>query len=100
MEIGRSRPDEGVVGLDAISGATVTVIAQNQVMMSSGGAVARQTGILAPTVRVPAKFTDTGRTLDWAALAKEGAVQRLAIQPEQLGLPALRNPSSSCGSAR
>ena len=51
VEIGRSRPDEGVVGLDAISGATVTVIAQNQVMMSSGGAVARQTGILAPTVR-------------------------------------------------
>ncbi|MCB1988701.1 MAG: FMN-binding protein, partial [Burkholderiaceae bacterium] len=34
IEIGQSRPDENVVGLDAISGATVTVIAQNQVMMA------------------------------------------------------------------
>ena len=87
VEIGRSRPDEGVVGIDAISGATVTVIAQNQVMMSSGAAVARQTGIIAPTVRAPAKFTDSGRSLDWATLVDEGAVQRLAIAPEQVGLP-------------
>ncbi|GAB3767019.1 NosR/NirI family protein [Ramlibacter monticola] len=92
VEIGRSRPEEDVVGLDAISGATVTVIAQNQVMMTSGGAVARQTGILAPTVREPAKFADTGRTLDWAALAKEGAVQRLAVAPEQVGLPRSSEP--------
>src|SRR4029450_9424899 len=27
IEIGRSRPEQGIVGLDAISGATVTVIA-------------------------------------------------------------------------
>ncbi|WP_157269706.1 NosR/NirI family protein [Azohydromonas aeria] len=86
IEVGRSRPDEDVIGLDAISGATVTVIAQNQVMMTSGAAVARQTGILAPTVRPPAKFTDTGRTSDWAALAASGAVQRLVVSPEQVGL--------------
>jgi NosR/NirI family transcriptional regulator, nitrous oxide reductase regulator len=92
VEIGHSRPEDGVVGLDAISGATVTVIAQNQVMMTSGGAVARQTGILAPTVRPPAKFTDSARTLDWAALAKQGAVQRLVIKPEQLGLPRASEP--------
>lgn len=30
IEVGQSRPDEGVLGVDAISGATVTVIAQNQ----------------------------------------------------------------------
>jgi NosR/NirI family nitrous oxide reductase transcriptional regulator len=44
--VGHSRPDEGVVGVDAISGATVTVIAQNQVMTTSGSAVARQVGII------------------------------------------------------
>ena len=31
IEVGPSRPDENVIGLDAISGATVTVVAQNQV---------------------------------------------------------------------
>lgn len=87
IEIGRSRPEEDIIGLDAISGATVTVIAQNQVMMASGTAVARQVGILQPTIRPQATFIDAARTLDWAALVKDGAVQRLTVEPEQVGLP-------------
>lgn len=86
LEIGRSRPDEGVVGLDAISGATVTVIAQNQVITTSAAAVARQTGILAATARPQARFIDRGAKRDWAALVREGAVERLVVQPEQVGL--------------
>ncbi len=87
LEIGRSRPDEGVIGLDAISGATVTVIAQNQVMTMAGAAVARQTGILAPTVRPQAKFIDRGGKAGWKILASEGSVQRLLVQPQDVGLP-------------
>jgi NosR/NirI family nitrous oxide reductase transcriptional regulator len=86
IEVGQSRPDENVVGLDAISGATVTVIAQNQVMMASGSAVARQVGILAPTVREPARYKTTDKTLSWDELVERGAVQRLRVMPEQLGL--------------
>ncbi len=86
IEIGRSRPDEDIIGLDAISGATVTVIAQNQVMMTSGAAVGRQVGILEATVRPQASFRDAGRSLDWATMVKEGAVQRLTVKPEQVGL--------------
>lgn len=86
IEVGQSRPDEDVIGLDAISGATVTVIAQNQVMMASGSAIARQVGILAPTVREPARFASTGQRLSWAELAKQGLVQRLRVMPEQVGL--------------
>jgi NosR/NirI family transcriptional regulator, nitrous oxide reductase regulator len=93
IEIGQSRPDEGVIGLDAISGATVTVIAQNQVMTMSGAAIARQTGILKPTIRTQAKFTDTGRkAADWATLVDEGGVQRLVVQPEQVGLDRTGSP--------
>lgn len=85
IEIGQSRPDEDVVGLDAISGATVTVIAQNQVMMASGTAVAKQVGILAPTVREPARYKVTGQPLTWDELVGLGAVQHLRVMPEQLG---------------
>ena len=85
IEIGQSRPDEGVVGLDAISGATVTVIAQNQVMMASGTSVARQVGILAPTVREPARHKVTGDALSWDELVARGAVQHLRVMPEHLG---------------
>ncbi|THF67142.1 regulatory protein NosR [Pseudothauera nasutitermitis] len=87
IEVGRTRPGEDVIGLDAISGATVTVIAQNQVMMASGGAVARQVGILEPVVREPARLKETGAALDWGALVKEGSVKRLTVRPEQVGLP-------------
>lgn len=92
IEVGQSRPDEGVLGLDAISGATVTVIAQNQVMMASGAAVARQVGILAPTVREPARFKVTGQRMDWAQLMEQGAVQRLRVMPEQVGLDRAAEP--------
>ncbi|BAL24720.1 NosR/NirI family protein [Azoarcus sp. KH32C] len=87
IEIGQSRPAENIIGLDAISGATVTVIAQNQVMMKSGTAVARQVGILKPTIREQAKLVETGAKPDWAALVKEGSVQRLVVSTEQVGMP-------------
>ena len=92
IEIGRSRPGEDIIGLDAISGATVTVIAQNQVMMLSGASVARQVGILEATVRPQAKFTDTGRTLDWETMVREGAVRRLTVKPEDVGLERSTEP--------
>ncbi|QJQ06762.1 4Fe-4S binding protein [Undibacterium piscinae] len=86
VEVGQSRPDEGVLGVDAISGATVTVIVQNQVMMTSGMAIARQVGIVAPTVRDPAKFAVSGQRFSWDQLVKQGSVQRLLVKAEQVGL--------------
>ena len=85
IEIGQSRPDEDIVGLDAISGATVTVIAQNQVMMASGSAVARQVGILAPVVREAARYKVRGEALTWDELVGRRAVEHLRVMPEQLG---------------
>ncbi|MBC9071906.1 regulatory protein NosR [Thauera sp. CAU 1555] len=86
IEVGRTRPEENIIGLDAISGATVTVIAQNQVMMTSGASVARQVGILEPVVREPARFIETGGKPDWNTLVEEGSIQRLTVRPEQVGL--------------
>ena len=87
VEVGPSRPEENVLGVDAISGATVTVVAQNQVVMTSGAAIARQVGIIAPTVREPARFVASDQRYDWAQLVQMGAVQRLTVRPEQVGLP-------------
>ena len=90
IEVGQTRPDEGVLGVDAISGATVTVIAQNQVITTSGAAVARQVGIIEPIVREPVRYVEPAAGQappDWATLVKQGAVTRLVVQPEQVGLP-------------
>ena len=85
LEVGAGGDE--AVHLDAISGATVTVIAQNQVITQSGQAVAAQVGLLPPTVREPARFARSARLPSWAELVDEGAVQRLVVQPQQVGLP-------------
>ena len=95
IEVGQSRPEEDILGVDAISGATVTVIAQNQVIMTSGAAVARQVGIIEPVVREPVRYIKpaAGAALpDWAALVEQGAVRKVAVQPEQLGLDRTGQP--------
>lgn len=85
IEIGKVRPGEGHIGIDAISGATVTVIAQNQVILRSGYEVAKQVGILKPKERPRATFVETVEPSDWTALAKEGSVRRLRVSPADVG---------------
>jgi NosR/NirI family nitrous oxide reductase transcriptional regulator len=86
IDVGKGRPQHGVIGVDAISGATVTVIAQNQVILRSGLGVARQVGIVKPTIRPQATFTDVAGKLDWQTLLKEGSVQRLRVTAKEVGL--------------
>ncbi|MBW7859675.1 MAG: 4Fe-4S binding protein [Rhodocyclaceae bacterium] len=92
IEVGRTRPEEQVIGVDAISGATVTVVAQNQVIMTSGMAVGRQTGILEPVQRTPARFIERGHKPDWATLVTEGSVRNITVRNEDVGLPPGEEP--------
>ncbi len=87
IELGKSEADQGVIGLDAISGATVTVMAENQVIMQCAKAVAEQVGILKPVLRPQAKFLPAEGRLNWAQLLDDGAVQRLTVQPQDVGKP-------------
>lgn len=86
IEIGKSREERGYIGLDAITGATVTVIAQNQVMLRCGMEVAKQVGIIKPTIRPQAKFTAVADKLSWDEMIKEGSVQRLTVSPDDVGI--------------
>lgn len=92
IEIGKSSPDATYLGVDAISGATVTVIAQNQVMLRSGVAIARQVGIIKTEIKPPARFVTLEENPDWAQLLREGSVQQLRVRSEQLGLPRSNEP--------
>lgn len=85
IEIGKSREGQGFIGLDAISGATVTVIAENQVMLRCGIEVARQVGIIKPTIRPQANYADVHGPLSWGELLKEGGVQRLTVALDEVG---------------
>jgi NosR/NirI family nitrous oxide reductase transcriptional regulator len=85
LQVG-SAGESGAVGIDAISGATVTVIAEIQVVMRSAHEIARQVGLVQAVRRPQAAYTDAGPR-DWAALMDEGRIEHLVIQPGDLGLP-------------
>lgn len=92
IEIGKSSAGQGEIGLDAITGATVTVVSQNQVMLQSGGEVAKQVGILKPTIRPQATFTAKTTNPTWAEMVADGSVQRLLVKREDVGLEANGTP--------
>jgi NosR/NirI family nitrous oxide reductase transcriptional regulator len=92
IEIGKARAEGGYIGIDAISGATVTVIAQNQVVMRSAYEVAKQVGIIQSKPRPQAVFNPPSKKLEWNALVKEGSVQRLTVTPRDVGSEAGSQP--------
>lgn len=92
VEIGKAKEEGGYLGVDAISGATVTVIAENQVIMRSAFEVARQVGLVKSVAKPQARFNQVSEPLDWRALVKEGSVQRLTVKPDELGLPDTGEP--------
>lgn len=86
LEIGKARAEGGYIGIDAISGATVTVIAENQVVMRCAYEIAKQVGIIKAVPRPQAKFTPISEQLTWAELLKEASVQHLKVSPSDVGL--------------
>jgi NosR/NirI family nitrous oxide reductase transcriptional regulator len=92
VEIGKSSAGDERIGLNAISGATVTVIAENQVVMRSAYAIAKQVGIVKSVPKPPARFTAQTAILDWKTLVDEGSVQHLIVQPDELGIDSRGQP--------
>ena len=85
IEVGKAAQDAQTLGVDAISGATVTVIAENQLILRSGYEIAKQVGIITPRPRPAAKFAPAGAPQPWEALVGEGAVQHLTVTQTQVG---------------
>ncbi|MDH5649468.1 MAG: 4Fe-4S binding protein [Gammaproteobacteria bacterium] len=92
VEIGKAREEDGYISVDAISGATVTVIAENQAIMRSGYEVARQTGILKVKPKPRATFSNVEKLSTWDELIDEGSVKRLTVTPQQVGLEGSGEP--------
>jgi NosR/NirI family nitrous oxide reductase transcriptional regulator len=85
LEIGHSNNGNDAAGLDAISGATVTAIAENQVISRSAYEIGRQVGIFKSKPRPAAHFTAVNEPLNWAQLVGEGSVQHLMVPASAVG---------------
>lgn len=92
MEVGQGNGKGDTISLDGVSGATVTVIAENQVILRSAYAIASQVGIIKSVPKPPARFTALDERLDWAALVKEGSVRHLRVEPKEVGVTDTSQP--------
>lgn len=92
LEIGKARAEDGYIGIDAISGATVTVISENQVIMRCAYEIAKQLGIIKAVPRTQAKFTSIPAQRTWDELLAEGDIQHLTVYPTDVGLDYTSQP--------
>src|SRR5690554_243515 len=78
--VGRSS-DPAAVTIDAVSGATVTVMVINEVVMRSVRAVAADLGLIreAATAQPATVREEVYHEADWASLTGEGSVRRLHL---------------------
>lgn len=80
--VGRSR-DENAVTVDAVSGATVTVMVVSEIVMGSAHTVAVSLGLVDPASAAGAKPAtvreDVYEEADWATLTGNGAIRRLHL---------------------
>ncbi|GAB6050642.1 4Fe-4S binding protein [Hydrogenophilus islandicus] len=87
IEIGKIENEaDNVIGIDGLSGATVTVVVQNQIVRAVARAIGRQVGLITQVERPEARFRVTGKRYRWSELEQLGVVQTLRIFPADLGL--------------
>ena len=83
---GDAKLEIGTAGLDAISGATVTVIAENQVISRSAYEIGRQVGIFKREVRPPPRYTALNERLSWDQMVAEGSIARMQVASGDVGI--------------
>jgi len=74
------------ISMDAITGATVTAVVQNSIIVNSARLLAEQLGILKVAVAKGRKIKKTYERLSWKDLLRMGAVKRIRVTSRDLGL--------------
>jgi NosR/NirI family transcriptional regulator, nitrous oxide reductase regulator len=81
---GDAGPDE--LSIDIVSGATVTVLAENRTILEAARAVAVDVGVLEPTPTTPGHFVEDEEPWTWAQMMKEEALGHLRVTHDQMDI--------------
>ena len=79
--------EPGAFAVDVISGATVTVLAENRTILDTARAVGSAVGVVKDVQSVPGHFVADDRVLTWAQMAEAGVLGRLVVSEQTMGLP-------------
>jgi NosR/NirI family nitrous oxide reductase transcriptional regulator len=74
------------ISMDVITGATVTAVVQNSIIVNSARMLAESLGILKARAAARRRIKKTYERLSWGELLKIGAVKRVRITGRDLGL--------------
>lgn len=76
----------GKVSIDALTGATVTAIVENTIILETMRKIAAQAGIIEVAKGKGRKISQAATVLTWDDLTKSGAVKNLVVTDKELGI--------------
>lgn len=89
--VGRStRPDD--VAVDVISGATVTVLAQNHTILEVARTVGVQVGVIGASAVSPGEFVEEAEPWTFEKMLSENAFGRLTVSEAEMGVSESSDP--------
>lgn len=89
--VGRTnRPD--AVAIDAISGATVTALAQNHTIMESARNLGAAVGVISLASIRPGSFVEENEPWTFEEMTDQNALGRLTVTEEEMGNPKRKEP--------
>lgn len=71
--------------VDIVSGATVTVLAQNRTILDSARELAQDVGVIERVALVPGHFVEEEEPWSWGRMLDEGVFGRLTVTTAQMG---------------
>jgi NosR/NirI family nitrous oxide reductase transcriptional regulator len=74
------------ISMDAITGATVTAVVQNSIILESGRRVAVEAGVIKVAKSKGLRISQKYSALTWDELKKSGALKELVVTSKELGL--------------
>lgn len=74
------------ISMDALTGATVTAVVQNSIVLESARRVASETGVMKDVKSKGLRISQKYGVLTWDELRKSGAVKELVVTSRELGL--------------
>jgi len=74
------------LSMDAITGATVTAVVQNAIILRSANKVALQAGMIAFTTATERKISKEFTALSWKELVSSGAMKNVLVTSKELGV--------------
>lgn len=91
IQVGAETKD-GVYGVDVISGATVTTIAENNTILESARRLGRVVGVVAAETAVAGHFVIEDEPWSWHELQEDHVLGHLTVTNAEMGLPASDEP--------